>query len=546
MGIAKVLNKYFSTVAEKLSKPTNKTRPTNPRNRKSMFFNPISADEVKLEILKLKSGSAPGYDGITSSDIKKVVDLIAPILSKLFNDAIDESKFPDCLKPTIVVPIHKGGDRELLNNYRPISLLAVFGKVFEKLINKRLCNFIKKTYGLDENQFGFQQESSTDAALGQVVHNINKYTDLGEYVVILFIDLRKAFDMVDHKHMISILSELGIRGKILDVFKSYLTGREVSTRVGSSLSEPATLTSGVPQGSVLGPTLYLLYINSLKYIDIKGESTIYADDTCFLYHSKNKQTIETQIKEDLEKYFDWLSGNKLVINLSKTNFMVFKPKRKENIEIKLEGPNYKLERVKTTKYLGVTLDENFTWEPHIEAIKKKVSPIIGALKKCSSFDKKIAILVYNGYVISKIRPNILIWSQANKNALTKIQRMMNRALKILLKLDWYTPTNDLLEATGTFSLDELMKIEKCKYIYKVMNNKVKCNQHLRTQEDVSGRITRNGRNLVKFVSKTNRMKKGIFNSSIHEFNKLKPEIRNCSNTNEFSKKLKKSVLNERS
>lgn len=272
-----------------------------------------------------------------------------------------EGYFPDSLKITEIIPIFKEGDNNKCNNYRPISLLPTIAKLFEKQIKKRLINFISSTTKIDPNQFGFQAKSSTDAALCNVLHSSNKYIDIGHYVVVLFVDLRKAFDMVDHNILLNILEELEVRGSSLNLFESYLKNRKVATRVNGVKSEDNYLQTGVPQGSVLGPTLYLLYINSLRYLNTFGEQTIYADDTCFLYHSKNVDEIIYQINQDMKQYFNWLDGQKLVINLKKSNFMVFKPKGKTQITFNLGENLQKIERVSKVKYLGVILDMLITF-----------------------------------------------------------------------------------------------------------------------------------------------------------------------------------------
>lgn len=348
---------------------------------------------------------------------------------------------------------------------------------------------MKSTTKIDENLFGFQEKSSTDAALSKVLHFLNLYIDKGHYVIMLFFDLRKAFDLVEHNSLIEILDELGIRGLPLKFFKSYLTNRKVVTKLDKINSMEL-----VPQGSVLGPILYLLYINSLRHLKTYGKPTIYADDTCFLYHSNNKEELEMMVKHDLEMYSNWITGQKLVINFSKTNYILFKPKRKSDITISLGNKFENIQRVESTKYLGVVIDEKLTWECHISKIKNAIFPLIGAIKRCSKFPKNIARQIYNAHILSKIRSNILIWSICKENYLNEIQVMMNRALKSLFRLDWYTPSNDLLKITDTFSLKEIIFIERCKFMYKIDNNIIKHNINLEKNYEFHRYPTRNKNN----------------------------------------------------
>lgn len=543
--IASCLNEYFVKYASTLRTGLNTDRLKNPPNPKTMFLKPISILEVKNEIMLLKTSSSPGIDQITNEDLKLIIDIIAPILTSNFNDCLYRGEFPDILKETVIIPIFKDGDRRKCNNYRPISLLPSIGKIFEKLLNKRLLDFINKTTKIDENQFGFQKNSSTDSALSQVINSLNKHLDAGQYVLMLFVDLRKAFDLVDHATLLSILEELGIRGNSLQIFRSYLSNRKVVTKVENAKSSELILENGVPQGSVLGPTLYLLYINSLRLLGTNGEQTIYADDTCFMYYSKKKGAIESQVKADLKKYFNWLDGQKLVINLTKTHYLVFRPKRKANIEIDLGDDLADIKRVESTKYLGVVFDEKLSWNLHISSIIKKVNPIIGAIRRCTKFPTYISQQVYNVHILSRIRSSLLIWSLTTEENLNKIQVLMNRSLKALYRLDWYTSLDELLLISNSFSLRELVQIERCKFIYKIRNNLIKTSFNLLRGQDIYRYPIRSRGNYRMITSRNNNLAKGILNSSQKEFNKLDDDIKNCNSIVPFNKLVKEYVRNVR-
>lgn len=301
----------------------------------------------------------------------------------------------------------------------------------------------------------------------------------------------------------------------------------------------------MPQGSVLGPSLYLLYINSLRFLSTYGDPTIYADDTCYLYHSENKETMELQVKNDLGKYLEWLEGSKLVINLTKTNYLIFKPTRKPELDLSMKFNNTEIERVQSTKYLGIILDEKLSWKPHIEKISKKVYPIIGAIRRCTKLPPNICNLVYNAHILSKIRPNLLIWSICNESVLNQVQVLMNRSLKALHRLSWQTPSSYLLKVSESFSLKELIRLERCKFVYKAKNKQLKCNIQLFQNIDQHNHFTRNRLDYRTFQSRTSNMSKGILNAAISEFNKLPIAIRNCVNIESFSKKLKLLIISQR-
>lgn len=194
---------------ELLRSQTGEERTRTDINQHSMFLTPINESQVRSIIVSLKHKCSPGLDNINAKDLQLVIDIITPILLDNFNKCLINAEFPDCLKETVIVPIHKDGDKALSNHYRPISNIPTIGKVFEKLINIQLRKFIDNTTKIDPDQFGFQRNSSTDAALCQVIHNINWFLDIGHYVLVLFIDLRKAFDMVDHSVLLEVLRDLG-------------------------------------------------------------------------------------------------------------------------------------------------------------------------------------------------------------------------------------------------------------------------------------------------------------------------------------------------
>lgn len=242
---------------------------------------------------------------------------------------------------------------------------------------------------------------------------------------------------------------------------------------------------------------------------------------------------------------NWLKGLKLVINLSKTSFIVFRPKRMANIDIDL-GTNFKnIKRVGSAKYLGVILDEGLTWQHHTDYLVKKVNPIIGAIRRCSKFPIHIAHQVYNCHILSRIRSNLVIWSICKEECKNKIQVAMNRSLKALFGLDWYTPLVELVETLNTFTLNELIKIERCKFAFKIGNNKIKSSIKLNRHGELHRYPTRNRQNFATLKSNHDYLAKGIINSAINEFNNLTAEIKRISNLTKFNKDLKEYIRNSR-
>jgi hypothetical protein len=426
-------------------------------------------------IKDLKNNTACGQDRITTNDIKILKDIICEPLSRLINGCIERGEFPTCLKIAKIIPIHKSGNKNEPGNYRPISLLSPFSKIFEKILHSRFVMFINKNGGFDPYQYGFQKGSNTTSTLIDAMDHINREMDEGKYVVPIFIDMSKAFDTVNHAKLLSKLYGMGFRGKASNLIESYLRDRMSFTVNFDSKSEKVPLNIGVPQGSVLGPLLYLLYIDNLRYYNLTGKYFIYADDTLLVYSGKRENELQNSINQDLGKFVGWLDENSLTINTNKTKYMIFKQKNKPCINLSLQIKNEKIERAITVKYLGLNIDEKLVWTNHIDSVRKKLGPIVGIMRRTDLFDDKTKKNIYNAFIVPRICYGLTVWSQCSLQMKGIIQRIMNKALKITFNLDRYTRTLDVYNITNRFNLDKLIFAEKTKIMFKVANKFTKSN-----------------------------------------------------------------------
>ena len=284
------------------------------------------------------------------------------------------------------MPIHKGGPADELNNYRPISLLSVFDKIFEKLMHKRLYNFLESQNILFDNQFGFRKNNSTSYALIQITERIKETIDKKKYGCGIFIDLRKAFDTVNHEILLNKLDHYGIRGTALHWFHSYLSDRKQFVFHNGESSKLQSINCGVPQGSVLGPLLFLLYINDLPNVSNILQFYLFADDTNIYYEANSLENLELIINRELKKLHTWLIVNRLSLNIDKTNFVVFHPFNKpltQKITLKIQ--KNAISEKDNVKYLGILIDSTLSWINHIDNISTKVSKSIGLLYKIRNF-----------------------------------------------------------------------------------------------------------------------------------------------------------------
>ena len=224
-----------------------------------------------------------------------------------------------------VTPIHKGGSTQHINNYRPISLLSIFDKIIEKVLHKWLNSFLENNDILFHNQYGFRRNNSTVFALIQITEKIKSSIDNGKIGCGIFIDLRRAFDTVNHDILLTKLEHYGIRDNMLSWFQSYLSNREQYVSINGEQSESHAINCGVPQGSVIGPLLFLIYINDLPNISDVLKFYLFADDTNIYYESNSLQILEKTINKELNKVYLWLNVNRLSLNIDKTNFIIFHP-----------------------------------------------------------------------------------------------------------------------------------------------------------------------------------------------------------------------------
>ena len=340
--------------------------------------------------------------------------------------------YPDKLKIVKVIPIHKGGSTQDLNNFRSISLLSIFDKIIEKIIHARLYEFLELHNVLYENQFGFRKNNSTIFALIQITEKIKESIDKGKFGCGIFIDLRKAFDTVNHEILLLKLEHYGIRGTMLNWFKSYLCNRKQYVLNGES-SKVKDITCGMPQGSVLGPLLFLLYINDLPNISKSLNFYLFADDTNIYYESDSLVKLESKINKELSKLQLWLNVNRLSLNISKTNYVIFHPfnkPSKDQITIKIN--KIALSQKTHLKFLGIIIDSTLSWKQQIKDISCKISRAIGVMYKLRPYINPTMLKnIYYSLIYSHMIYAIQVWGSAGKTEIHKILVLQKRAIKLI-------------------------------------------------------------------------------------------------------------------
>ena len=432
--ICNEFNNFFVNIGSKLTSKCKSSK--NPlqfvkSNMNSMFISNITEAEVTETILDLNN-SSPGYDEVPAIVMKQNIHALIKPLTYLINCSINKGIFPDELKIAKVIPIYKSGDKTSIENYRPISVLSVFSKVFEKIMYNHLINFINKHNILYKYQFGFRKRHSTNHAIITLVDKISTALDRGNVVIGCFLDLKKAFETVNHSILISKLYKYGIRGNSLQWFKSYLANRQQFVQIHTSKSNTETVTCGVPQSSILGPLLFILYINDLSNVSDVLFPILFADDTSVYIEAENESLVISILNEELEKINTWLKAIKLTLNLDKSHYRVFH-RGKRKIDFDTPSLNHiSLKRVKFTKFLGVIIDDQLKWSNHILYIKNKIAKGFGIILRARKFfNRKTLQNLYHSFIFPYLIYCVEIWGSASDAHLLPLILLQKKIVRVI-------------------------------------------------------------------------------------------------------------------
>lgn len=419
----------------------------HPRNSESAFLRPTDAQEIHSTFVSLRNSKCTDADDLQILPVKHVLDIISPVLAHVYNLIFTHAIFPRRMQEAKVSVLFKGGDQNNLSNYRPISIIPIFSKCIEKLINERMTSFCDKHQIITTSQFGFRKGRSAELALLTQKELILDAIESKLLTLGVFIDFSKAFDRINHDILIRKLEIYGFRGIFLDLITSYLQHRKQHVAISNQTSCTKNIKCGVPQGSILGPLLFNLYINDVVNITDSAQFVIYADDTSLFFTSSNALNLISKANDVLNVLNDWSLANSLAINVTKTKAVLFRPRNQiVNTYDRIMLGNSPVEIVPTFKSLGVIFEETLSWNNHVNKVASKISSVAGILTKLRSFlPTSIKLLIYNSLFLSHLNYCHLVWGPTTTSNLNKLFLLQKKAVRAITNSSYDAHTEPLFE-----------------------------------------------------------------------------------------------------
>lgn len=535
--IATIFNNFFCNVNQNAST----TSELNVRTRH--IFNEFNFAEItETQVLKyvnnLKEDCAQGVDGISTKFIKAHKTIIIPTLTRLINNVTFSANFPNELKTAKVIPIFKSSDSSNIANYRPISILPVLSKVFERNIYDQLINEINKHDLLKNNQYAYQTKSGTISACISFVSEVQISLDAKMLTAVLFVDFRKAFDSVNHKVLLVKLKSLGFQDAAYELLKSYLHNRKQHVQIKNIVSESAEINCGVPQGSILGPLFFLLFLNDLFDIQFFGKLQLYADDAAFIYSASTEEVLRNQMQTDLNLLATWCDQNVMTVNVNKTNYLIFD----KSLNLYLSYNQFQISQVYKTKYLGLNINNKLDWKDHIEHVVKRISPMAGMLWRLSRIvPRSIMYKIYYAYINSNISYMLPIWGQAPRYQMKTVLGIQKRSLRALNCLKYLDSVKTFF-SVNILPIEYYAQYETILLVYKMKNGFIKHSLTLTQNIDVHNYNTRTNRSLYIKRVRTNIGKLSLYCNGFKMFNDLPDNIKSSLTLSSFKKQLKAYIL----
>ena len=553
--IADALNDYFVHVGEQTSiniPSSNKSfrdYMTN-HNVPEFEFKTVNSIDIEDIINSLQAKSSSGVDGINTILLKSLKKELKEPLAIIANQMLNTCIFPSKLKIAKVLPIFKRGEVDKCENYRPISLLSAISKVFEKILLRQMDAHFRSHNLYFCGQYGFRKNRSTEHAILEVCDRILQDMDDKKTPVSIFLDLSKAFDCLDHRILLSKLQYYGIKNKSLSLCSNYLSDRTQFVALNpDNFSEKLPINTGVPQGSILGPFFFLLYVNDFNKCTKKFNMINYADDTTLLttLNYDNNTTADEHMNKELNQVYEWLCTNKLSLNVSKTKFMTFHPPQKHIRKPVLKINNKEILETDEFNLLGVIIDKSLNFKPHITKITNKISKTCGILNKLKQIlPRHILIQIYNALVAPHLNYGILAWG----HSIARLTQVQKKVIRTITCSKYNAHTEPLFKRLNILKFEDLRNLNRLKFFHKFSNNCLPeyfLTNYIMRNRDIHDRNTRNQNRYIIPQHSHQFFKTGLRYSLVITVNSTPGELLSLCETHSlkaFAHRVKQSFLNK--
>jgi sarcosine oxidase/L-pipecolate oxidase len=573
LEIANEFNDFFSSIGVKIAESVKQTtvKPEdympNLENVQNLDLGTVNSAHICDIIKSLQTKNSCDIDGISTKLLQKIATEISRPLAHIFNLSLTLGKFPDRLKTSRTVPIFKAGRSDLCDNYRPIALLSTMSKILEKIVCVQLINHLDRNKILYKHQYGFQRGKSTEHSIVHALNFISKAMNENKFTIGVFFDLKKAFDVCSHDILLMKLSKMGITGSALEWFRSYLSGRSQIVDIGGNLSRARNIKISVLQGSILGPILFLCFINDLHSVT-ELLTLMYADDTFSLESGDDLLELSNFINAEINKMAVWFRANKLAVNINKTKYMIFKSKGKKivtepvivynenepnhpidnNLITVLERyhDNHESVECRSYKLLGIFLDEHLTLDAHVNHICNKLTRSLFCIKQAKHTIPLSGLKsLYFALVHSHLTYCTLILNSITASNRKRLEKVQKKAIRIMTGSSYNAHTKPLFLQHAILPFDKLIIQSQLNFMHAIEYKYAPAsfnNVWIKNNEREPANNLRNANDFYLPMPRTEAFKKSIAYSLPASWNELQPEIKFQENAITFKWALKAHLL----